>query len=77
MGAEEGFRKVHVADVATMLDSADHAMVVLDANKPDFREREGIVPGATLLSSYSAYDVAKELPARKDAALVFYCANSH
>jgi rhodanese-related sulfurtransferase len=41
------------------------------------RAREGVIPGAVLLSSDNEYDVAKELPPRKDARLVFYCASIH
>jgi rhodanese-related sulfurtransferase len=50
---------------------------VLDANNPEFRQKNGVIPGATLLTSFNKYDPAKELPAAKDAALVFYCANTH
>ena len=74
-GRADPFAIVHVADVVAMERSG--AVTVLDANKPDFREREGIVPGAVLLSSYAGYDVEKELPSGKDARLVFYCADSH
>ena len=35
------------------------------------------IPGATLLSSYSKYEAAEELPPGKDAPLVFYCADPH
>ena len=51
--------------------------VLLDADGTDFRAREGVIPGAILLSSYGKYDVATELPAGKDTRLVFYCADSH
>jgi hypothetical protein len=74
-GRADPFAIVHVDDVVTMRQSG--AVTVLDANKTDFREREGIVPGAVLLSSYAGYDVEKELPRAKDARLVFYCADSH
>jgi len=51
------------------------AVAVFDANREEFRAKNGIIPGAKLLSSSSSYDVEKELPAQKDAALVFYCAS--
>ena len=76
-GEDEGFKLIHVADLVTQLGSGKNAPTVLDANGADFRAKEGVIAGATLLSSYKAYDVAKELPARKDAPLVFYCADSH
>ena len=46
----------------------------VDANGKETREKQGIVPGAVLLTSSSSYDV-KELPADKASKLVFYCAN--
>ncbi len=50
---------------------------IYDANHPSTRERFGVIPGAHLLSSSGNYDVAKELPADKNARLVFYCTDSH
>jgi len=50
-------------------------VTVLDANGEDFRKQNGIIPGAVLLTHFNQYDAAKELPAAKDAKLVFYCAN--
>jgi len=74
--ADDGFKIIHVDDLAKLM--ADHSKppAIYDANPGSTREREGIIPGAHLLSS-SAYDVAKELPPAKDAQLVFYCANTH
>lgn len=46
----------------------------VDANGKELRSKAGVIPGAVLLTSSSQYDV-KELPANKDAKLVFYCAN--
>ncbi len=46
----------------------------IDANDPSYREKNGVIPGAVLLTSYTEYDV-KELPKAKDTQLVFYCAN--
>ena len=75
--ADEGFTSIHTSDLVAMRNSNDGAVTVLDANGADFRTRQGTIPGAVLLSSYSKYDVERELPARKDARLVFYCADSH
>jgi hypothetical protein len=75
--SDEGFTILHVDDLASRLNATPPTVTVLDANRPDFREREGVIPGAVLLSSYRGYDVAKELPAKKDAPLVFYCADTH
>jgi hypothetical protein len=74
---EEGFALIHVDDLVALQQSPDTKVTIVDANGAEFRAREGIVPGAVLLSGYKTYDVAKELPPRKDARLVFYCADSH
>ncbi len=52
------------------------AATAVDANGQETRAKFGVIPGAVLLSSSSQYDVSKELPAKKDAQLVFYCANT-
>lgn len=70
MKAESPIKKVTVAEVAK-----DKKAKVIDANSSEFRVKNGTVPGAVLLTSSSTYDL-KELPAQKDASLVFYCANS-
>ena len=74
---EEGFTSIRVNDLVAMRNSNDGAVTVLDANGTDFRTKNGTIPGAVLLSSYSKYDVEHELPAQKEAHLVFYCADSH
>ena len=38
-------------------------------------EKNGVIAGAKLLSSFDHYDIQKELPADKNAPLVFYCSN--
>ena len=73
----DGFKLIHVDDLASLLAKRPSNLSVFDANPPKTREREGIIPGAKLLSSSSNYDVAGELPAEKNAKLVFYCANTH
>ena len=75
--ADEGFKLIHVGDLVAMRTSTEKPVTVLDANGADFRAREGIVPGAILLSSYSKYEAGDELPPGKDARLVFYCADPH
>ena len=73
---DEGFASIHVSALATLLASPAPPTVV-DANGADFRAKEGVIPGALLLSNYKTYDVPKELPAAKDSPLVFYCADTH
>lgn len=70
---KDRFKTIGVEALAAALASAD-APVVYDANNAETREGAGVVPGARLLASYK-YDAAKELPADKKKALVFYCAN--
>lgn len=48
----------------------------VDANGKDTRQKLGTIPGAVMLTSYSEFDAAKELPADKNEKLVFYCANT-
>jgi rhodanese-related sulfurtransferase len=74
--AGEGFRVIHVNDLAALMAQHTENLFIYDANPPSTREREGIIPGAHLLPSLD-YAVDDELPAKKDAKLVFYCANSH
>ena len=71
----EKFQLIHVPDLLTLMsDPASHVQVY-DANLPDTRVRYGVIDGAHLLSSYDNYNVARELPADKNAKLVFYCAD--
>jgi rhodanese-related sulfurtransferase len=65
-------KSVTVAEVL-QLQKSDKVQAV-DANSTDFRTKNGVVPGAILLTSSSQYDAAKELPQAKDSKLVFYCA---
>lgn len=67
--------KVTVAELARDLAAMPPAIPV-DANTDKTRARDGVIPGAKLLTSSSAYDPARELGAAKDARLVFYCANT-
>jgi len=76
-GGREPFAELHVTDLAARLAATGARPTIVDANGADFRTHEGIIPGAVLLSSYKAYDVAKELPPAKNTPLVFYCADTH
>ena len=67
------FGQVELEELASLLDA--DGVTVLDANSQWYRKEVGVIPGATLLSHYSSFDVA-ELPANKDAKLVFYCSNT-
>ena len=68
-------RPITVDQLAAVMEN--HPGVnVIDANGPETRAKFGIIPGAHLLSHYASYDPAKELPADKNAILVFYCAST-
>ena len=71
------FQVIHVADLAKLMADPASKVQVYDANHPSTREKFGVIAGAHLLSSYDNYDVARELPADKNARLVFYCTDSH
>ena len=65
-------KKVTIPELAK-LTQAKQATVV-DANSNDFRAKNGVIPGAILLTSSSEFAL-KELPAQKDSKVVFYCAS--
>jgi rhodanese-related sulfurtransferase len=63
---------VTVDDLDKMLAAKEATPV--DCNGDRTRKHEGTVPGAILISDEQTY-AATELPADKNAKLVFYCAN--
>jgi rhodanese-related sulfurtransferase len=73
--AKNSVKNVTVTELAGWTKEAK--AVVLDANNTSFRAKNGVIPGAVLLTNFQGYDVAKELPQSKDSKLVFYCANTH
>jgi len=72
---KEKFRLIEVPELEAMQKDARTPVTVLDANDVEFRQKNGVIPGARLLSSFKDYDLKKELPANHDAPLVFYCSN--
>lgn len=70
------FRMIHVKDLTQMMKTTPTKVAVFDANSEQTRTKDGIIPGAKLLTSYDKYDVTNELPTDKTTALVFYCANT-
>lgn len=75
-GEEQNFNVIHVADLRALFAKRGNKVHVYDANINETRERYGIIPGATLLSSDENYSLSV-LPPDKHATLVFYCADSH
>ncbi|HET9037088.1 MAG TPA: rhodanese-like domain-containing protein [Myxococcaceae bacterium] len=72
---KEKLRMIEVSDLESMQKDSKSPPTLLDANDAEFRQKNGVIPGAKLLSSFDRYDLAKELPADKNAPLVFYCAD--
>lgn len=64
--------EVTVDELAALL--ARQACVPVDANGARTRERQGVIPGAVLLTDSAEY-LPSELPGDKAMALVFYCTN--
>jgi hypothetical protein len=73
--AGDGFRMIGVNDLAGLIAQHTENLFIYDANPESTREREGIIPGAHLLPSLD-FQADDELPAKRNAKLVFYCANS-
>lgn len=71
------FQVIHVPDLAALMAKLNAHVSIYDANGWGLRSTAGIIPGAHLLTSDDKYDVATELPADKNAKLVFYCADTH
>jgi len=72
---KEKLRMIEVSDLESMQKDSRSPPTLLDANDAEFRQKAGVIPGAKLLSSFDRYDVGRELPADKNAPLVFYCAD--
>jgi rhodanese-related sulfurtransferase len=71
----EAFKIMNTQELKTALAKDSKQVFIFDANNDSTRSKDGIIPGAKLLSNISGYDVSKTLPADKAASLVFYCAN--
>ena len=67
-------KNVSVPELAAL--QKEKKVHVFDANGSETRAKYGVIPGAILLTSAVQFDPAKELPAKKDSKLVFYCANT-
>jgi hypothetical protein len=74
---DSGFKIIHSQELASMMVKPDPKVMVFDANPPDVREEEGIIPGAHMLSSSGHYDVTTTLPPDKNTPIVFYCHNTY
>jgi hypothetical protein len=71
------FAVIRVDNLASLMNDPNSHVNIYDANGWGLRSTAGVIPGAHLLTSDDKYDVAKELPAQKNAKLVFYCADLH
>src|SRR5262245_25348483 len=61
--AQAAVKELSVATVASLVQTK--AATIVDANNAETREKQGVVPGALLLSSSHDYALS-ELPAAKD-----------
>lgn len=66
-------KKLSVPELAALRKTGKP--VIFDANSSEFRAKNGVIPGAKLLTGSATYEPARELPAARDASLVFYCAS--
>src|SRR5260370_33936323 len=73
----ENFRVIRVDALASMITDSNSHVNIYDADGWGLRSTAGVIPGAHLLTSDDKYDVANDLPADKNAKLVFYCAALH
>jgi len=71
--AKKDLPEIEVAALASLI-SEKKPVTVFDANRPETRKKEGVIPGAKLLTSAKEYPVS-ELPKDKAEKLVFYCYN--
>ena len=76
VASAEEFKIIRVGDLAKLIDAKTPKLEIYDANPPNTRQSEGIIPGAHLLSGRN-FNTEKELPADHESKLVFYCANTH
>jgi rhodanese-related sulfurtransferase len=67
-----GLQTLDVAELASWRTTRSD-FAICDANNAETRERYGVIPGATLLSSYRDYELATELGTDLDRSVVFYC----
>jgi rhodanese-related sulfurtransferase len=75
VAAEPREKFLEVSDLESIRKDPKSPPTLLDANDAEFREKNGIIPGAKLLRSSDRYDLAKELPADRNAPVIFYCSS--
>jgi|SRR5215472_13882007 len=67
----DNVNSIDVAHLSALLADKNSHVFVYDADPANSREKMGVIPGATVLSSWNKFDVATELPRDKNAKLVF------
>lgn len=73
--AEANLTLIHTPDLEKMMKADKNAVHIFDVNNEKTRQNDGLIPGAKMINSSTAYDTSI-LPADKNASLVFYCANT-
>ena len=71
---DDGIRELTVPELSSQLTSSAPPSV-FDANSARVRSEYGVIPGATMLTSASEYDVSL-LPSDKANPVVFYCSST-
>jgi len=74
---KNNFQIIGINQLAKLMANTDSHLYIYDANPPDVRRNEGMIPGARPLASADHYDVALVLPPNKNSKIVFYCHNLH
>jgi rhodanese-related sulfurtransferase len=72
---EASLTLIHTPDLEKMMKADKNAVHIFDVNNEKTRQNDGLIPGAKMINSSTAYDTSI-LPADKNASLVFYCANT-
>ncbi len=73
---EMTWKSLNIEQLKALRQEHADQLAVYDVNSKETRSKYGVIPGARLLAASSSYGL-EELPASKDAMLVFYCANEH
>ena len=73
---KDGLTEISVVELQKKMANTKTAPMVFDANGDKTRGKYGVIPGATLLTSYREYKAAEVLPQDKSKEVVFYCSST-
>jgi hypothetical protein len=66
-------KEIDVATASSLFDAK--SAKAIDANTEEFRQQNGVVPGAVLLMNYLDWEPPEVLGPDKNQKLVFYCSS--